>query len=252
MDLLEISTKLPPAAWSRIRRFTGVLTLLSVAISVIATDIILEVFSEGINLPGLASAIVMPALLGGPMMFYLSLRQEQLRHANRQLQVLAETDWLTACLNRGAFTRKVEADLASPVSAGGTAALLVIDADGFKRVNDRFGHQSGDEALRHIAASIRNHVRKSDLVGRLGGEEFGVYLAEASHAKVDEIAERIRRAVASIVFEPGGVPCPLSVSIGGISFTKPADYEAIYRLADERLYMAKSSGRDCVALVEAA
>jgi len=251
--LLETSTKdLPPAAWRRIRRFTGVLTLGSVAVSVIASNIILEIFSNGINLPGLASAIVMPAILGGPMMFYLSLRHEQLRHANRQLQVLAETDWLTACLNRGAFTRKVEADLASPASAGGTGALLVVDADDFKRVNDRFGHQAGDEALRRIADAIRRNVRKSDLVGRLGGEEFGVYLAEASHAKVDEIAERVRRAVAALVFTPAGVICPLSVSIGGISFSKPAVYEEVYRLADERLYMAKSNGRDCIALIEAA
>ncbi|WP_152664700.1 GGDEF domain-containing protein [Devosia geojensis] len=250
--MYEISTKLPPAAWRRIRRFTGVLTLVSVAVSVIASNIILEVFSQGINLPGLAAAVVMPALLGGPMMFYLSVRHEQLRHANRQLQVMAETDWLTACLNRGAFTRKVEADLVSPASAGGTGALLVVDADDFKRVNDRFGHQAGDEALRRIADVIRANVRKSDLVGRLGGEEFGVYLAEASHAKVDEIAERVRHAIAALVFTPSGMPCPLSVSIGGISFSKPAAYEDIYRLADERLYMAKSNGRDCIALTKAA
>lgn len=250
--MIEISTRLPSATWIRIRRFTGLLTIASVAVSVLTTNFILETFSNGLNLPGLASAVIMPIILGGPMMFYLSLRHEQLRHANQQLRVLAETDWLTACLNRGAFTEKVEADLAAPAQAGRTGALLMVDADDFKRVNDRFGHQRGDEALCLIAEAIRLSVRQSDLVGRLGGEEFGIYLAEAGHAVVDEVAERIRRSVSAVVFAPGEVLCPLSVSIGGISFAKPATYEEIYRLADERLYMAKSNGRDCIALTRAA
>lgn len=250
--MIEISTRLPPVAWTRIRRFTGLATMGSVAASVLTTNFILEAFSNGLNLPGLASAVIMPIVLGGPMMFYLSLRHEQLRHANRQLRVLAETDWLTACLNRGSFTARVEADLADPAQAGRTGALLMVDADDFKRVNDRFGHQRGDEALCLIAQAIRFSVRQSDLVGRLGGEEFGIYLAEAKHAVVDEVAERVRRSVSAIVFTPDEVLCPLSVSIGGISFAKPATYQEIYRLADERLYTAKSNGRDCIALTRAA
>lgn len=252
MTSTDISTALPKSAWRRIGRMTFVLTALSITASVILTNVIMETYSNGLNVPGLMSAILMPIVLGGPMMFYMTLRREQLRHANAQLRTLAETDWLTRCLNRGAFTRKVEADLAQAVVDGRTGALLIIDADGFKQVNDRFGHQAGDEAIILIAEAIRASVRSTDLVGRLGGEEFGVYIANAGPIGVDLIAERIRQAIAGLGFCPGETPYPLSVSIGGATFARPARYDALFKLADERLYAAKNNGRDCIDLSEAA
>jgi diguanylate cyclase (GGDEF)-like protein len=128
-------------------------------------------------------------------------------------------------------------------------ALLVIDADDFKQVNDRFGHDLGDHALRQIAAAILATVRRQDLVGRIGGEEFAVLLSGADYAIAARVAERIRRAVNAIVFAPGGTPCPLSVSIGGALFEAPAPFMALYRQADQRLYEAKHLGRDRVALL---
>ena len=246
--------QLPPRAWNRVYRTSGLLLGASIAVSVILTNILMEAFSQGLNVAGLMVAVVMPIVLGGPMMFYLTLRHEQLRHANRQLELLAATDWLTTCLNRGAFTAQVLHDLerhnADPGGAGGS--LLIIDADDFKSVNDRFGHQQGDAALRMIADAIRASVRATDLVGRLGGEEFGVYLTGADLDTTDQVAERIRLTISRLQFSPSGLRHPLSVSIGGAAFTLRADFTDLYRLADQRLYEAKHAGRDRVALMQAA
>jgi len=245
---------LPPRAWNRIWRNAGLTLSASTAVSIILTNIFMEVFSAGLNVPGLIIAVAMPVVLGGPMLFYLTLRHEQLRHANKQLELLATTDWLTTCLNRGAFTTQVMADLQrrTTVPVGDGAALLIIDADDFKQVNDRFGHQQGDLALRLIADAIRRSVRATDLVGRIGGEEFGVYLTGADPGTADQVAERIRSAVAAMIFHAPDLLCPLSVSIGGATFTHRADFNDLYRLADQRLYHAKSSGRDRVDMMQAA
>lgn len=245
--------ELPKRAWLRIQRVTGALTAISVAISIILTNVIMEVFSAGINVQGLSVSIIMPFALGTPMIFFLMLKHEQLRHANEQLQHLASTDWLTTCLNRGAFTRAVVSQLERRRSGGDAqGALLIIDADDFKRVNDRFGHDVGDQALRLIADAIRNAVRPSDLVGRLGGEEFGVFLVSADGKAADQFAERIRSAVAQISLQDNDIACPLSVSIGGATYRGPAQFRELYRLADKHLYDAKSTGRDRVSIMQAA
>ena len=109
---------LPKRAWLRIYRVTGLITLASVALSLIFTNIIMEIFSAGLNVQGLIVSIVMPLALGGPPTYFLVLKHEQLRHANEQLEHLASTDWLTACLNRGAFTGAVSRYLDRHMSAG--------------------------------------------------------------------------------------------------------------------------------------
>ncbi|WP_332693244.1 GGDEF domain-containing protein [Devosia sp.] len=250
--MTELRRELPRRAWRRIGRVTGAVTAISVALSVIFTNLIMEMFSAGINVQGLVVSIVMPIALGGPMTFVLVLKHEQLRHANNRLEHLATTDWLTACLNRGAFTRAVTDHLGRRKSATESGALLIVDADDFKSVNDRFGHHHGDEALKLIAAAIRHAVRSSDLVSRLGGEEFGVFLADADAATADHVAERIRGAVAAIAFLPDGQTCALSVSIGGATYAMRAEFGHLYRLADRHLYEAKNTGRDRVAMMQAA
>lgn len=249
--MTDLRTGLPKRAWLRIQRATGVIVALSVALSVILTNTIMEVFSAGVNVQGLAVSIVTPIALGGPMTFFLLLKHEQLRHANHQLEHLATTDWLTTCLNRGAFTRAVTRYLDRRAEATG-GALLIVDADDFKAVNDRFGHDSGDQALRQIADAIRHAIRSTDIVGRLGGEEFGIFMVGVDLAAADQIAERVRRAVAAIPFQPEGSQWPLSVSIGGAAYADRAQFAELYRLADQRLYDAKNTGRDRVALMQAA
>ena len=129
-------------------------------------------------------------------------------------------------------------------------ALLVIDVDHFKRINDSFGHDSGDEALKVIAETIRGAVRAVDLVGRIGGEEFGVFLPGTDPNRTLAVAERIRAAISAAEFSPTGSRVGLSVSVGGATFADQASFSELFRRADQRLYAAKLNGRNRVEITQ--
>lgn len=194
------------------------------------------------------SAMVIPLLLAGPLFFYLTLKLRELSVANHKLADAASKDSLTGLLNRGAFAAAVEQRLReAPVQPHmKPGVLLVIDADNFKSVNDRYGHDIGDEALRLIAAAIRSATRGEDVVGRLGGEEFAVHLTDGDSATL--VAERIRSAVQAARFAPRGRTCDLSVSIGGSEAGRLSTFADLYREADARLYEAKRGGRNRVVM----
>ena len=192
--------------------------------------------------------IIIPLLIAPPLFYYLLSKQRELAIAHRELMSLASTDSLTSCLNRRAFTAMVEGylDRVANDQAKSQGALLVIDVDHFKRVNDRFGHESGDRALRLIADSIRNSVRDIDIVGRLGGEEFGVFLPGLAAERTASVAERIRASIYAAAFQPEGKRHRLSVSIGGATFDRDTSYTQLYREADRHLFAAKRDGRNRV------
>lgn len=193
------------------------------------------------------SAVVNPIILAGPLFFYLSLKLRELAVVNYKLAEAAATDFLTGCLNRGSFSTQVEQCLSETAEGSEPrGALLVIDADHFKKINDTYGHHEGDVALKTIANAIRTTVRRDDLVGRLGGEEFGVYLPNANEEVAKIVAERIRSTICALSFMPQGKPCPLTVSVGCATFARRTDFSELFRLADERLYQAKEAGRNRV------
>lgn len=199
--------------------------------------------------------VIIPLLLAPPFLLFLLGKLRELAIANERLMQIASTDGLTSCLSRAAFTTLVDAYLekfATMNDERHQGALLVLDVDHFKSVNDRFGHDVGDEALRIIVGSIRETVRDIDLVGRMGGEEFGVFLPGVSPVDTATVAQRILRTVAATNFAPGGISCPLSVSIGGATFAgSPAtDFATLYKVADRRLYDAKYNGRNRAELGE--
>lgn len=239
--------ELPRAVWLSIVRWTLVTTIASAVISAGLSEAIMRALSQGLNFAGLATATVLPVVLGGPMIFYHLVRHHQLKLANQKLQVLASTDWLTACLNRRAFTHQVT-DHLGEVAAG---AFLVIDADHFKVINDHYGHDRGDEVLQLMAATIKANLREGDLVGRIGGEEFGVFLKGANHQTAQLVAERIRRAVEKASFMSDGFAHPLSVSVGGAFYDGPISFSDLFRVADQTLYGAKQSGRNRVIVTDA-
>jgi diguanylate cyclase (GGDEF)-like protein len=194
--------------------------------------------------------IVLPTLLAVPLLLYFSMKLRELAIANQRLAIFALTDGLTGVLNRAAFWTLVEsylADETAPVEQR-FGALLVIDADDFKSINDRFGHDRGDEALVAIAGAIRSTLRATDIVGRLGGEEFGVFLPGTVPGDIRTIAERVRRAVANVRFTPEGRPHPLSISVGGTAFSETLPFAELFREADRQLYAAKQAGRNRVEI----
>jgi diguanylate cyclase len=241
--------KLSSRAWLQLAGWTVFGTLGCVAVSLIVTVALFRNAGTEVLDLALIEATVVPILLAAPLFFYLTLKLRELAVVNHKLVVAASTDALTACLNRGAFSSRVNAVLAREIARRRSmGALLVIDADHFKSVNDRFGHAEGDEALRMIVAAIQPCLRSDDMLGRLGGEEFAVFLPGASPVSAADIAERIRRSVAEAPFQPGGMSHRLTVSVGGAVFDRPVVFEELFRVADLHLYEAKGAGRNRVEL----
>ncbi len=194
--------------------------------------------------------LIIPLLVAPPFFFMLLAKMRQLSIAHQELAQVASTDSLTCLLNRRAFTEVVDGYIRrmEELSRQTSDALLVIDVDHFKTVNDRYGHDVGDEALVLVANTISSAICEADLAGRLGGEEFGVFLPGKAPESVSLIAERIRASVDNLTFAPGGEHHPLSISIGGVIFEECPSFRDLYRKADEQLYFAKRNGRNRVEL----
>jgi len=191
--------------------------------------------------------ILIPLVIAPPFFLFLLVKLRELAIAHRELMVVASTDSLTSCLTRRAFTALVDGYMERLArGAPKEGALLIIDVDHFKAVNDGFGHESGDEALRVVAKAIKSAVRDIDLVGRMGGEEFSVFLPGVDDTVSRSVAERIRRAVNAAEFEAKGRRCALAVSVGGATFQGETTFSELFRSADERLYEAKRKGRNRV------
>jgi len=192
--------------------------------------------------------ILVPLMLAGPLFYMFTSKLFELEIARQKLVVVASTDSLTACLNRGAFTTLVDAYLKEAAAhlTPKNGALLVVDADNFKTINDSFGHDRGDQALILIADTIKKSLGGADLIGRIGGEEFGVFLPGASPRIAHTVAEQIRVSIADADFRPDGAARPLSVSVGGAAFDTEVPFGDLFRIADQRLYWAKQHGRNRV------
>jgi diguanylate cyclase len=241
-------------SWGRVIAVTVLGTLACVAAALLVDSFNFASLGEAARLRSIAVDVILPVVLAAPMLSFLMAKLRELAIAKHELTILASTDSLTQVLNRGAFTTVVDGYLARVQAAqlSREGALLVVDVDHFKTINDRFGHARGDVALKLIAGSIRASVRDIDLVGRIGGEEFGVFLPGLSSIDAATIAERIRAAIAAVDFQPIGYPEPLSVSVGGASFVQYVPFEELFHRADERLYAAKEQGRNRVQMTEMA
>lgn len=175
----------------------------------------------------------------------LARTHAQLAAAHRRLEDRASRDEMTGMLKREAFFERLDASRDDAVRG----ALLIIDADHFKQVNDGYGHLAGDDALREIAAAIRRGVRVADILGRIGGEEFVAFLIGATSGDARRVAERIRAEVEMVCFEPErGARVSLTVSIGGVQCRRGASTTDLMRAADRRLYEAKRRGRNRAVL----
>lgn len=161
-----------------------------------------------------------------------------------ELRKMATTDFLTGVFNRRSFFAHAERQVILSAKTGKPCCFLALDADFFKRINDRFGHPIGDAVLKKIAAVCQGSVRPADVVARLGGEEFSVMLPDTTPAQALVVAERIRAAIAqSAVFIPDQ-QVRFTVSLGVADFGDGLD-ESLQR-ADAALYLAKQEGRNCV------
>ena len=171
-----------------------------------------------------------------------------------QLEVLATHDGLTGCVNRRTADAMLSHALARGRRDGSPVALVLIDIDHFKQINDRYGHATGDEALRAFAAAVRLRLRNSDVFGRWGGEEFGLILPATDRPGAMRLAEEVRASVEALELQApdsGTIAVRMSAGVA----IAPSDSElksaTLYRLADQALYAAKHQGRNRVVLAEA-
>ncbi len=167
-----------------------------------------------------------------------------------ELVTLAERDPLTGLYNRRQFMRMAEMELVRADRMPRGTSLLMVDLDFFKKVNDQHGHPAGDGVLQQVAGILMGSVRASDLVGRMGGEEFIVLLPYTTPDQAMVVAEKLRLALRAHPLKIERLELPVTASFGvtGITETQKAPLQALYTAADMALYTAKHAGRDRVAL----
>ena len=183
---------------------------------------------------------------------HLKLAQtiRQLEASQRELRAQANTDPLTGLANRRFFDEIAGKELSLMRRQQDYFSVLMIDIDHFKAVNDGHGHLAGDEILKRVAATLADNLREEDTVARIGGEEFVVCSPATNRLASIVLAERLRKAVESLVIEIDGQRIPVTISLGiALRPLDGDDLPALLEVADERLYRAKQDGRNrfCVA-----
>lgn len=235
-----------------------IITLLSIAFSVAFTRAVIFLteaeadkgLSNGMSMfiaiaiPLLVTPMVSWALIG------LILKIDRLEE---EMRSLARIDFLTGLLSRQAFFNDFKSYITLSMREPIVFSVLVIDLDKFKDINDKYGHPAGDEILKDFSTRINTTIRKSDLVGRIGGEEFAIMLPDTTVDKAYQLSERLHSVIreSSVIYEDS--PIKYTVSIGLVSSSSFASekiecIENILKQADKALYQAKEKGRNCTAI----
>ena len=175
-------------------------------------------------------------------------RTFELMEANRKLNELSITDGLTGLYNHRYFLRKLETEFGKALRYGRSLALLLLDIDHFKEVNDRYGHRCGDLVLKNVAGLLKDHLRNSDAAARCGGDELAIILPETNKSKASEVAEKLRRQLEKSPISWNGELFSITCSIGVAAIPDIVidDWNALLESADKSLYLAKRKGRNIV------
>jgi len=168
-------------------------------------------------------------------------RIAQLQERVEQLDLLAHEDSLVELPNRRGFMRALERLIDRVGRYQEKSALLFVDLDGLKLINDSFGHQAGDEALVQVARLLVGGVRKSDIVARIGGDEFAILLSHSDEESARETASRLIEVIAASDFTHSGQPLPLSVAIGAAAISSDDTPETAMARADREMYRRKAA-----------
>lgn len=182
----------------------------------------------------------------------LKAEVDKLRNEVDRLNELISTDTLTGLHNYRFFSEAIAKEIERSQRTGQPTILIMADADHFKQVNDQWGHEVGNQALRLIAQCINNHIRKLDIPCRYGGEEFAIILPSTTITTAIQVSERIRATVEQtplcITLDDKSINIPLSISLGFSTYHGHAEdsVQKLIERADEELYRAKKEGRNRV------
>lgn len=172
--------------------------------------------------------------------------ESELQDSVHNLHKLALTDELTQIANRRCFVESVENELSRCMRNPGSVTMLLIDLDHFKKVNDTYGHPAGDKVLKHVAEILKKSLRQYDILGRMGGEEFAIFLGANEVETTTKIARRILADIGASPISYEQQLINITASIGMTTKDCTASFEQLYLEADETLYQAKNNGRNRV------
>lgn len=179
----------------------------------------------------------------------VALQKLELQAARDELSILAKTDNLTQLFNRGYWEGCFEKEFNRFRRTGQTPTLILLDIDHFKKVNDTYGHLTGDEVIRTLASTLKENLRVTDILGRLGGEEFGVILIDTLAEPAEMLANRLRKIVETTEINYDGHTINFTCSFGVAELTSEfANPDQWFSATDAALYASKDSGRNCVTL----
>lgn len=177
----------------------------------------------------------------------VALQKMQLEKTRDEMSTLAKTDCLTGLYNRGYWEYCLKREFKRYNRTCQTPSMIVLDIDHFKKVNDTYGHPAGDEVIRTLGKLLQSSLRTTDIIGRLGGEEFGIILIDTTGEPAEMLANRIRERIAETVIEHDGHQIQITSSFGVCELTEDfADEQAWFATTDLGLYDSKHAGRNSV------
>ena len=226
------------------------LTISFVSLSLLFTNYYLGVNAYIFQLSEVATKIISFLTVTSTMsilILYFYLHAYFLAQKRLELEYLANTDSLTNIFNRRNFYSLSELEFNLARKYNHTFTLMMIDIDHFKKINDTYGHDAGDEVLKHLSQLIKDNVRHQDIFARHGGEEFTLLLRQTNAASGMKIAEKIRNSVEQMTIITKSDSINITISIGIVEFSKDyTEFDTLVQLADEALYEAKNMGRNCI------
>jgi diguanylate cyclase len=233
---------------AQIWKYTLAITALSVAAPVLVVGGVMAMVPHmplGAMLFGVSIAFFIPLLIAPPISYLGLSMLRLLSDTISKVDQHVKFDPLTGALNRSHFLDNVRA-------RQGSGVLMIVDVDHFKNVNDTRGHAAGDEALCILVRALGDALGPKGIIGRMGGEEFGVYLPGADLASGKKTANMLCRTLRQLDMIVGGKPMKMTISIGGTLHPAHFTIGHSLKIADDRLYLAKHEGRDRAVLEDPA